>query len=37
VLQQAHEAAELGRIDPPLDAPGGFLFVNWDRSRAKPG
>jgi hypothetical protein len=21
---------------PPLDAPGGFLFVNWERSRAKP-
>jgi hypothetical protein len=21
---------------PPFDAPGGFLFVNWERSRAKP-
>ena len=22
---------------PKLDAPGGFLFVNWERSRAEPG
>jgi plastocyanin len=23
--------------DPKFDAPGGFLFVNWERSRSRPG